>query len=223
MRPPVALLLASFAALVAPAVAPAQEHAHQQAQELRAVVGPNFDILLTDANGARVRHLDPGTYTIHVEDRSDFHNFHLSGPGVNRATDVEAVGTETWQVTFTDGVYDYVCDPHADAMRGTFTVGTATLPPPATRLTASVGPRLTISLRNAAGARVTMLPAGAYVITVRDRSRAHNFVLSGPGLRRATRARFTGTVTWRVTLRAGTYRFFSASNARRLRGSFHVH
>ena len=215
MRRSAALLAASLAALAAPALAPAQE--------LRAVVGPNFDISLTDANGVRVRHLDPGTYTIRVEDRSDFHNFHLSGPGVNRATDVESVGIETWQVTFTDGIYDYVCDPHADVMRGTFTVGTATLPPPPGRLVATVGPGRTIALRNAAGARVTMLAAGSYVITVRDRSRAHNFVLTGPGLRRATTARFNGTVTWRVTLRAGTYRFFSASNARRLRGSFRVH
>ena len=33
-------------------------------------------------------------------------------------------------MTFTDGVYRFVCDPHASFMRGSFTVGTAQPPPP---------------------------------------------------------------------------------------------
>ena len=33
-------------------------------------------------------------------------------------------------MTFTDGVYRFVCDPHASFMKGSFTVGTAQPPPP---------------------------------------------------------------------------------------------
>ena len=66
------------------------------------------------------------------------------------------------------------------------------------------------------------LKPGAYAIVVRDRSRAHNFRLTGPGVRRATRVPFVGTVTWRVTLRAGTYRFRCDPHARAMRGSFTV-
>ena len=35
---------------------------------LQATVGPGFNITLKDANGVNVRHLDPGTYDIHVVD-----------------------------------------------------------------------------------------------------------------------------------------------------------
>ena len=54
-----------------------------QATKLIGAVGPEFTISLTDAQGNRVTKLDPGAYEIEVTDRSDFHNFHLQGPGVN--------------------------------------------------------------------------------------------------------------------------------------------
>jgi PASTA domain len=81
-------------------------------------------------NGAPVTHLTAGIYEIQVRDNSTFHNFHLSGPGVNLYTDVDTRGTVTWTVTFTDGIYRYVCDPHANTMNGAFSVGSAQLPPP---------------------------------------------------------------------------------------------
>jgi hypothetical protein len=81
-------------------------------------------------NGVRVTHLDAGTYEIEVHDNSTFHNFHLTGPGVDKATEVDTKGVETWLVTFTDGVYKFVCDPHASIMKGEFTVGSAQPPPP---------------------------------------------------------------------------------------------
>ncbi len=56
-----------------------------QATKLIGAVGPEFTISLTDAQGNRVTKLDPGAYEIEVTDRSDFHNFHLQGPGVNEA------------------------------------------------------------------------------------------------------------------------------------------
>jgi PASTA domain-containing protein len=87
------------------------------------------DITLT-REGAAVQHLAPGEYTIEVRDRSAIHNFHLSGPGVDRQTTVADVGTTTWNVAFSEGTYLFVCDPHADVMRGGFTVGSGPAPPP---------------------------------------------------------------------------------------------
>ena len=44
---------------------------------LRGTVGPGFTISLRDAAGAAVSHLDPGTYSLTVDDKSEEHNFHL--------------------------------------------------------------------------------------------------------------------------------------------------
>lgn len=90
---------------------------------LQASVGPGYAITLTQ-NGTRVSHLDPGTYTIDVNDQADIHNFHLFGPGVDQSTTVEGTGTATWTVTFQDGAtYTYDCDAHPASMIGKFTVG----------------------------------------------------------------------------------------------------
>src|SRR5687768_17999296 len=51
-----------------------------------------------------------------------------------------------------------------------------------TKLTGTVGPGFTISLRDATGANVTRLPVGAYEITVDDLGIEHNFHLRGPGV-----------------------------------------
>ncbi|MGN6798563.1 MAG: cupredoxin domain-containing protein [Gaiellaceae bacterium] len=101
---------------------------------LQATVGPGYSINLTQ-NGVKVTHLDPGTYTIDVNDQADIHNFDLFGPGVKQSTGVDTIGTATWTVTFTDGTYNYVCDAHPATMKGSFTVGTVqttttTTPPP---------------------------------------------------------------------------------------------
>ena len=89
---------------------------------LNASVGPGFEISLTDANGADVSSLSAGTYTIDVDDQSDIHNFHLTGTGVDESTEVSEVETETWEVTFEAGTYEFVCDPHASTMNGSFEV-----------------------------------------------------------------------------------------------------
>ena len=49
---------------------------------LQATVGPGYSINLTQ-NGVKVTHLDPGSYTIDVNDQADVHNFDLVGPGVH--------------------------------------------------------------------------------------------------------------------------------------------
>ena len=89
---------------------------------LQGSVGPGFDISLKDASGNDVSTLTPGTYTIDVNDQADIHNFHLSGPGVDEATDVSGTGTTTWTVTFNKGTYTFQCDPHASSMNGSFQV-----------------------------------------------------------------------------------------------------
>ncbi len=91
-------------------------------KRLIATVGPGFSITLKTPAGAAVPTLRAGTYTVVVRDRSDEHNFHLSGRGVNKATSVDAVATQTWSVKLSAGTYRFVCDPHASSMRGSLRV-----------------------------------------------------------------------------------------------------
>jgi plastocyanin len=199
-----------------------------QQNELVGSVGPGFTISLT-RDGARVTHLDPGTYTVTINDRSIEHNFHLSGPGVDMSTEVEFSGTATWTVTLSDGIYHFQCDPHSGQMNGDFAVGSATLPPPpqppapapkAKKLTGTVGPGFTISLKSGAK-KVKTLKAGAYKITVRDKSTFHNFHLTGAGVSKATRVPFRGNRTWTVRFRKGkTYRFRCDPHPSQMKGSF---
>jgi plastocyanin len=90
---------------------------------LAANVGPGFEISLTMENGDEIASLAPGSYTIQVNDQSDIHNFHLTGPGVDVKTEVSEVGEVTWNVELEAGSYEYVCDPHASSMNGSFEVG----------------------------------------------------------------------------------------------------
>ena len=172
---------------------------------LHAVVGPGFTITLTRPDGTAVTHLDPGTYGIMVEDKSEAHNFHLSGAGVDQQTSVDEIVTRTWEVTFQDGkTYRFQCDPHSSFMRGSFTVGTVQPPPVVPRLNAKVTLR-TISLKTAAGARVRTLPEGNYRIVVSDTTKAQNFHLKGPGVNRKTRVGARATVIWRLRLDPGKF------------------
>jgi hypothetical protein len=187
--------------------------------------GNEFRISLVDEAGNRVSQLNPGTYTIEVRDLADFHNFHLSGPGVNMRTGIGDRETVTWTVTFAQGVYTYLCDPHPTQMRGSFRVGNPSPPPPPPaggprRLSGSVGPGSAITLKSGAR-KVSRLAAGTYRVTVRDRTVRDNFHLTGPGVNRRTGVRFRGTASWTVRFRRGSaYRYVSDANRRRLRGSF---
>jgi len=89
---------------------------------LKGSVGPGFDISLTMANGDEIAALKPGSYTLEVDDQSDIHNFHLTGTGVDVKTDVGATGIESFDITVATGTYDFVCDPHAGSMNGSFEV-----------------------------------------------------------------------------------------------------
>jgi plastocyanin len=203
-----------------------------QSSKLHARVGPGFSISLTTDNGTRVTKLDPGTYEIEVEDESDEHNFHLLGPGVDRATEVVGTGKELWTVTLVDGAYRYVCDPHSVSMRGAFTVGDAPASPtpPATPVTSKTklqltsGPGFTITLRTSAGKAVSSMRTGMYTLVVRDRSRIHNAHLVAPGYNRLTKPlTYVGTQTWKVRLaKTGTLRFLCDPHSSSMRGSARI-
>ena len=207
--------------------------ADAQGTTLHGTVGPAFNISLVDASGAPVTHLEKGTYTIVVDDKSEEHNFHLQGAGVDQFTPVETVGTFTWTVTFSDANYTFVCDAHPTLMKGAFGVGTAPPPtttttvskpplPPPGKLAGTVGPGASISLKKSSGAPAKALKAGKYTVSVRDLSKAQNFHLTGPGVNKSTGVGFTGRATWSVTLRQGTYRFQSDPSKARLHGSVRV-
>lgn len=90
--------------------------------KLVGTVGPGFTITLRNTAGKPVVRLKPGRYTILVRDESPIHNFHLFGPGVNRATSVVKTGRTVWRVVLRRGSYHFQCDPHRAFMRGEFSV-----------------------------------------------------------------------------------------------------
>jgi plastocyanin len=220
------LLVTALAAAAATLLPAGAGLSSAQQVTLNAEVGPGFTISLRNADGSPVTHLDPGTYHIAVVDQAVEHNFHLFGEGVDMRTVVETTDSTTWTVTFLDGkTYRYQCDPHNTSMFGRFGVGNVPPPPPPAatpvRLSGKVGPRKAISLKTAAGGRVSSLKAASYRITVRDVTKADNFHLVGPGVNRKTRVGAKSTVTWALSLRAGRYTYRSDAT-RRLRGSFVV-
>jgi|SRR5262249_2118708 len=89
--------------------------------KLTASVSDPLNISLKQGS-KKVSSLKAGKYTIVVQDKASDHNFHLSGPGVNKSTSVGGKGTSTWTVTLKKGTYKFVCDPHASFMKGQFTV-----------------------------------------------------------------------------------------------------
>jgi plastocyanin len=93
----------------------------QGATRLNGTVGPGFTITLKKGN-TKVSRLSAGSYTLRISDRASAHNFHLTGPGVNKKTTVSGTGTTTWNVRLRRGTYRYICDPHASTMKGAFTV-----------------------------------------------------------------------------------------------------
>jgi len=91
--------------------------------ELEGEVGPGFEIEVKQ-NGEDAESVPAGAYTLKVEDKSDIHNFHLIGSGVDEVvTEVPFKGEKTFTVTLEKGTYTYQCDPHASSgMKGTFEV-----------------------------------------------------------------------------------------------------
>jgi plastocyanin len=88
---------------------------------LTGTVGPGFTITLKN-RGKVVKTLAPTKFTFAIHDNSNIHNFHLTGPGVNRKTSVAGTGVKRWTLTLRKGTYRFVCDPHASSMKGSFIV-----------------------------------------------------------------------------------------------------
>ena len=110
------------AALVTALALAAPIGAASSVTKLTGTVGPGFTITLKKGT-AKVKTLKAGSYKITVQDKSDIHDFHLTGPGVNKViTSVAFKGNKTVTLTLKKGTYKYVCDPHAAAMKGTFKV-----------------------------------------------------------------------------------------------------
>jgi plastocyanin len=108
----------ALAVLAAALMAPA---AFARTPTLKGVDGPGFTITLKQGT-KKVSKLKAGTYIFKINDRSNIHNFHLTGPGVNKKTSVGKTGTFTWKLKLQKGTYKFICDPHAALMKGSFKV-----------------------------------------------------------------------------------------------------
>ena len=118
---PFLLSLAAAALLVAPAAAASSRATVVRGTVLYGTVGPGYTITLKTAAGKTVKTVPHGAVTIHVSDRSLDHDFHLTGAGVDRSTQVNQKGSFTWHVTLKAGrTYTYECDPHQLIMIGHF-------------------------------------------------------------------------------------------------------
>jgi hypothetical protein len=204
-----------FAAILIPAGATGAPNV-----TLTGTVGPGFSITLKNPDGSKVTHLDPGTYTVTVTDNDITHNFKLSGPGVDMKTEVEGTGTVTWEVTFVDGTYNYICEIHPVQMKGSFTVGAVQPPPPPpVKLNGKVTSK-TINLTTG-GSRVRSVSAGTYKVVATDTSKTQNFHLTGPGVNKKTSVRGKGKKTWTVALKPGKY-VYKSDKSKKLKRSFTV-
>jgi plastocyanin len=85
-------------------------------QTLTGTVGPDFTITMDQTS------VPAGTYTLEVDDKSAEHNFHLTGEGVDVTTTVPEIAKQSFEVTLVAGTYAFVCDPHAQGMKGELTV-----------------------------------------------------------------------------------------------------
>ena len=111
--------IVALAVLIAAMAVPAAATAANPT--LKGTVGPGFTITLT-LNGKKVTKLKAGRYVFKIDDKSNIHNFHLQGPGVDKKTSVGGTRTETWRLKLKKGKYTFVCDPHKSFMKGSFTV-----------------------------------------------------------------------------------------------------
>ena len=113
-----------LAVAVAAALAASTSTSAASPQSVTGTVGPGFTIVLTKS-GHKVTKLKTHTpYRFVIRDRATIHDFHLSGPGIDRVlTSVAFQGTKSFTLALKKGTYRFFCDPHASIMHGSFTVG----------------------------------------------------------------------------------------------------
>ncbi len=84
------------------------------------------------------------------------------------------------------------------------------------KVNGTVGPGFTITVAK------KPTKAGKYTLVVNDKSSIHNFHLTGPGVNVKTSVARTGTKTFAVTLKKGTYKFVCDPHASTMKGSFTI-
>jgi plastocyanin len=110
-----ATMLATLA-LVGSSFAAATTNTNARANTLTGTVGPGFTITMNKKT------VKAGTYVVTIHDLASIHDFHLTGPGVDKKTSVAGTGTTKWTVKLKKGTYHFVCDPHHTIMHGVLTV-----------------------------------------------------------------------------------------------------
>jgi plastocyanin len=105
------IALVAALALAAPTFAATSVNA-----SLTGTVGPSFTISMNKKT------VKAGTYVITIHDRASIHDFHLTGPGIDKKTSVSGTGTTKWDVKLKKGTYHFVCDPHRTIMHGVLKV-----------------------------------------------------------------------------------------------------
>jgi hypothetical protein len=123
-------LAASFAAVAVLLAAGAAGARGTATYDLEGGVDDDWSIWLVPPGGDLVKTLPPRTYVIDVSDSSKEHNFHLRGPGIDRATPLRQETYTTWTVTLSPGTYEYFSDSQPTEIHETFTVSTAAAPLP---------------------------------------------------------------------------------------------
>jgi len=110
-------------AVAATALATAGGGSADAAKTVNGTVGPGFTIGLA-IQGKKVTKLKAGTpYRFVIRDRAAIHDFHLTGPGLNRVlTSVPFTGMKSFVLRLRKGSYRFVCDPHSGIMHGRFLV-----------------------------------------------------------------------------------------------------
>src|SRR2546428_6456667 len=73
---------------------------------LTGTVGPGFTITMNKKT------VKAGTYVITIHDLASIHDFHLTGPGVDKKTSVTDTDTTKWIVKLKKGTHHFQCDPH---------------------------------------------------------------------------------------------------------------
>ena len=84
---------------------------------LNGTVGPGFTITLKKGS-KKVTKLKAGTYMFKIADKSSIHNFHLTGPGVNKKTSVGGQGTSDVEADPEEGHLQVRLRPAQDVHEG---------------------------------------------------------------------------------------------------------
>ena len=106
------LITGGLTTILATLVLASSSYGSVSTNTLTGTVGPGFTITMNKKT------VKAGRYVIIIRDRSSIHNFHLTGPGINKTTSVPAVHTTKWTVRLKKGTYHFVCDPHRSIMHG---------------------------------------------------------------------------------------------------------